>query len=343
MEPSIRNLLKRTSRSLFISLKVLPEEVRDAMGLGYLFCRAADTIADTRLVPMAKRLGTLEAYRAAFTNGTPMSAEMTAGIAKHQASESERELLERLGETIELWKKFPAEERELLRRVVMGVTDGMRMDMMLFPGDDASQLKALSDSSQVDQYCAYIGGEPGRFWTDLCLLRVPQLKGADADKLRIAGIRLGKGLQITNILKDIAKDLRIGRCYIPEADLHGVGLTLRDLLDPGAIVKLRPVLRKWMGWGLSMLDAGADYVEAMPTLRLRAAAAWPLLLSLKTLTRVAKSDLLLRQDRAVKVPRQHVYGMMLGTPWTLSSNTRFRKRFNTLRDRLAVEIQESAS
>ena len=42
------------------------------------------------------------------------------------------------------------------------------------------------------------------------------------------GVRFGKGLQLTNIVKDIAHDLQKGRCYIPEPMLADAGLNRTD-------------------------------------------------------------------------------------------------------------------
>lgn len=336
MAPEVRELLKRVSRSMYLSLAVLPEPVRDAMGLGYLFCRAADTIADTRLVPPSRRRETLEEFRDAFRSGASVRAP--ASLAAQQADPAERELLTRLGDCIELWKGFPDAERALLREVVEGVTDGMRMDLTAFPGDTAAALAALDDADQLDRYCAWIGGAPGLFWTRLCLLRLPELRDADAAALEERGLRLGKGLQITNILRDIPKDLAIGRCYLPARELKGQGLEPRALLDPASGPRLRPVLARWARWGLGHLEAGAFYVEAMPGLRLRAAVAWPLLLALKTLSGVYRSGELLRRDRAVKVSRRQVYRLLLGSPWTLSSNARFRRKFERWRAELVAAL-----
>ena len=338
IDADVKDLLKRVSRSMYLSLSVLPEPVRDAMGLGYLFCRAADTIADTRLVPLEKRRKTLDEFGAAFDGGATVKASLAEGFARHQASRSERELLERLGDCVALWKRFPQQERVLLRRVVDGVVEGMRMDLSLFGGDSVETLTAFPDAETLDSYCHYIGGEPGRFWTDLCLLRLPELKHLNSGKLRKQGIALGKGLQITNILRDISKDLRIGRCYLPQPELKGAGLSPKDLLDPDCVARLRPVLRKWLGWGLEHLESGAEYVRALDGLRLRAAAAWPLLLSLKTLAMVAKSPDLLKVEARVKVSRGQVYGLIAATPWTLSSNARFQRRYDRTRRELAAAL-----
>ncbi len=323
---------------MYLSLNVLPGAVRDAMGLGYLFCRAADTIADTRLVPRERRRETLEAFRASFDGGESVEASLSDGYLEHQASASERELLERLGDCVRMWGGFPEEERALLKEVVDSVTDGMRMDLTLFAGDTDENITALRDTADLDSYCGYIGGGPGLFWTKLCLLRLPELKGANAEELMDWGFKLGKGLQITNILRDVPKDLRIGRCYLPGTELRECGLNAGDLLRPSSIESLRPVLQRWLAWGLEHLEAGANYVEAMPGMRLRAAVAWPLILSLKTLIFIQRSEHLLEEGRPVKVTRRQVYRMLLGSPWTLSSNKRFRAKFESLRGELAAAV-----
>lgn len=328
-------LLKATSRSMYLSFQVLPAEVADAMGLGYLLCRAADTLADTRLVPKAGRLKALEAYRAAFDAGPAPKLLLPEDFRRHQADASERELLTRLEDCVALWARFPAPEKQLLREAVSGVVEGMRMDLTLFPGEDESRITALPSAEHLDRYCAHIGGAPGLFWTRLCLLKVPRLRGADAAGLERQGLRLGKGLQMTNILRDMAKDLRIGRCYLPQDELVRAGLSPQALLDPSSLGKLRPVLKRWLAWAGEELGAGAGFIEAMPGFRLRAAAAWPLLLAFKTLALVARAPHLLDLSKEpVRVAQGEVYGMLAGSLWTLPSLPRYRAAVSGLQAEL---------
>ena len=49
------NLLKATSRSFYLTLRVLPARVRPQIGLAYLLARTTDTIADTEIIPPAQR------------------------------------------------------------------------------------------------------------------------------------------------------------------------------------------------------------------------------------------------------------------------------------------------
>ncbi len=42
--------------------------------------------------------------------------------------------------------------------------------------------------------------------------------------------QLGLAMQLTNILRDIGEDARMGRIYLPQEELHGFGYTEADLL-----------------------------------------------------------------------------------------------------------------
>ena len=51
---SIDRLLKATSRSFYLSLQILPNQIKNQVGLLYLLARVADTIADTgEVAPLA--------------------------------------------------------------------------------------------------------------------------------------------------------------------------------------------------------------------------------------------------------------------------------------------------
>jgi len=63
------DLLRQVSRSFYLSLAVLPRSLREPIGLAYLLARAADTVADTRLIAPAERLGHLERLRRAYDGG----------------------------------------------------------------------------------------------------------------------------------------------------------------------------------------------------------------------------------------------------------------------------------
>ena len=63
MVESLNNLLRATSRSFYLTLRVLPIAVRSQIGLAYLLARTTDTIADTEIVLPAQRLEALQKLR----------------------------------------------------------------------------------------------------------------------------------------------------------------------------------------------------------------------------------------------------------------------------------------
>ncbi len=132
------------------------------------------------------------------------------------------------------------------------------------------------------------------------------------------GVHFGKGLQLTNIIKDIAHDLEKGRCYVPEAMLAEAGLKPRDLLDQGNLARFRPVLRNVACMATEHLDRGWLYTMSIPRheLRLRLACMWPILSAGESLKLVLNSADLLNPAVKVKISRGKVYQIMVMTTGT---------------------------
>jgi len=81
---------------------------------------------------------------------------------------------------------------------------------------------------------------------------------------------LGHAMQLTNILRDVGDDLRMGRVYIPEQDLEEAGLAEADLVAYAS--GTRPVDAAWKALVERLMDrADEDYrfaYEGMPQLPL---------------------------------------------------------------------------
>ena len=94
----LSDILPRVSRSFSLSLRILPANVRQSLGLAYLFCRAADTIADTALLPLAQRQTQLNQYSLAFAAGDLSTVPLVQQqLSEQQHDPAERELLRQLG------------------------------------------------------------------------------------------------------------------------------------------------------------------------------------------------------------------------------------------------------
>src|SRR5207244_11812432 len=84
------DLLRQVSRSFSLSLAVLPGPLREPIGLAYLLARAADTVADTRLIKCEGRLGHLETLRRACAGEAVDVGALARGCAPHQAPAGRR-------------------------------------------------------------------------------------------------------------------------------------------------------------------------------------------------------------------------------------------------------------
>ena len=327
-------LLRRVSRSFYLSLAVLPKPVRPTIGLAYLLARAADTIADTRVIDRAWRIAHLETLRAALGVGD-ISAVANAA-ADSQALPAERALLRRLPECLAAYRALPPADRARVQAVLATIIEGQLEDLRRFPGDDEGKLAALETREDLDRYTYLVAGCVGEFWTDVHVAHRPRLRHWDVPRMRALGTRLGKGLQLTNVLRDIPRDLRQGRCYLPRQDLARWGFEPRDLLDPARAPALRPLLLEWLNTALDHYEAGWQYTFAIPRreARMRLACAWPLLIGLRTLDLLAASPNWLDPAVTIKVPRVRVYGLMvhsLGTVWSTRALGRQARR---LRERI---------
>lgn len=332
-------LLKRVSRSFYLTLKVVPGDVRRPIGLAYLFARAADTIADTALIDRADRLKYLELFREAFRKG---QAERILAIkevlAERQQVAAERELLTRLDEGFSILHSLSPSDQAMIRGVILTLTEGMVMDLATFPGEDEGRLVALDTRADLDRYTYYVAGCVGEFWTDIHMAHRSSLAGWDREAMQRRGVRFGKGLQMTNVLRDLPKDLRIGRCYLPRQELEALGLQPADLLDPTAIVKVKPLLHSLLALTLEHYQEGWAYTLQIPRheVRMRLACVWPLFIGLKTLALLERSPNLLDPGVIIKTPRGAVYGMMARSLAMIGSDATLDRYYRRLWRSVAV-------
>jgi farnesyl-diphosphate farnesyltransferase len=319
----LRDLLKQVSRLFYTTLVVVPADVRDQVSLAYLFARAADTIADTELIDRAHRLDLLSLLKRQFASDQiawTQVREIQQAVGPIQQNSSERSLLERLEDCFKLFQTFSPDDRHRVQRLMTTLTQGMEMDLTVFPGTSAENLTALNTLDDLDRYIYYVAGCVGEFWTGLMCAHRKALASWKVREMSEVGVRFGKGLQLTNIVKDIAQDLQKGRCYVPSSMLADAGLTIRDLLEHQNRARFQPVLSKLIRMAVEHLDQGWLYTMAIPRYesRLRLSCMWPILSAGESLKLVMHSPNLLNPAVKVKIPRSKVYQIMALTTSTVA-------------------------
>jgi farnesyl-diphosphate farnesyltransferase len=303
----LREILPGVSRSFALSLHVLPASLRHPFGVTYLVARAADTIADTRALAPAARLAALHALRGALGDGA-RAAPILEGSAAGGQTTAERTLLAHLPDVLAAYRALEPGDRKRALGVLLVLTQAMVEALERFPPEMATRIGALETRADLDRYTHLNAGCVGEFWTDMVVAHRPRCAKWDLPAMRARGARFGQGLQLVNVLRDLPRDLRIGRCYLPRTELAALGLAPQDLLNPAALPRVRPLLDDLIDEALARLDEGRAYTLAVPRreARLRLASCWPLLIGLGTLARLRRAKNLLDPAVTVKVSRGEV-------------------------------------
>ncbi|MDB6124883.1 MAG: Farnesyl-diphosphate farnesyltransferase [Pedosphaera sp.] len=315
----LTSLLKDVSRSFYLTMRVLPSAVRSQIGLAYLLARTTDTIADTEIIPVEQRLKALQCLRERILGENRKSLDF-GELARQQGLPAERVLLERCEEALTILNSFNEADVARIQEVLNTITSGQELDLRRFAGASATKVVGLQMESELDDYTYRVAGCVGEFWTRMCRAYLFPRAKLDEELLLKNGVRFGKGLQLVNILRDLPRDLRQGRCYLPAEELAKAGLMPSDLLDPKMEPKFRSLYNRYLTLAEEHLTAGWAYTNALPwrCVRVRLACAWPILIGMNTLAKLRTGNVLDPQQR-IKVSRPEVKRLILRSvlayPW----------------------------
>jgi farnesyl-diphosphate farnesyltransferase len=318
----LEDLLKRVSRSFYLTLRILPHAIKPQLGLAYLLARATDTVADTDVIDIHHRQAVLsdlqKSIQAVCDGQTPQLPDFSLFIESRKipadrANEAERTLLQNFGTLLEELKKFKDFDRCEIRTVLEIITHGQQMDLVRFCSSSQS-LVALNSDEELDRYTYEVAGCVGEFWTRLCRAHLFPKAALDDEQLMADAVLFGKGLQLVNILRDLPKDLHQGRCYIPEQRLAQYDLKPVDLLNAGNMTRFRPLYDEYLQQAEHFLSAGWRYTTTLPfsSVRVRLACKWPILIGQKTLKLLRQSNVLDSRKR-VKLSRSEIWCLILNT------------------------------
>jgi presqualene diphosphate synthase len=173
---AVEAIVRNAGTSFYRGMRILPADRRLAMYAIYAFCRAVDDIADDP-APLADKVGRLDEWRGRIAN-------LYLG---HADTPVTRVLL-------------AAEQRFHLRQQdFLAVIDGMQMD--------AEAAIVGPDLTALDLYCDRVAAAVGRLSV--------RAFGDDSEAADRVAHHLGRALQLTNILRDLAEDASRGRLYLP--------------------------------------------------------------------------------------------------------------------------------
>jgi len=292
-----KQALKGVSRSFYLTLRMLPSPMRGAASLGYLLARTSDTLADNTSVPAESRMQCLDEFKLAVS-GESKAPRWPVWILNAVHDSRERHLLECSGEIFSRLRSLPEGEADLVREVLETIISGQTLDLQRFGHAGRENPVALQDDAVLEDYAWRVAGCVGAFWTKLGFLTLgDRFSKAPERELLEQGIAYGKGLQLVNILRDLAEDLRSGRCYLPVADPH----------DPAS---LRTCHARWLIRAEAWIGEGENYARSLRSRRLRAATVLPAMIARATLDPLRNATWEALQTR-IKIPRRMVYRSLI--------------------------------
>lgn len=180
--------------SFGLGMRILPRARREAMFAIYAFCREIDDIADEEGTPEEKHAA-LDAWRAEID-------ALYAGRPSYPTA---------------IALQTPIADYGLEQEEFILLIEGMEMDV-------DGPIRAPSMETLL-AYCRRVAGAVGRL--SMPVFGVPAGDASDRFALSLAD-----ALQLTNILRDVMTDARIGRLYLPGDLLGAYGI---DTDDPMAV------------------------------------------------------------------------------------------------------------
>lgn len=265
-------ILRRTSRSFHLTIRLLPRVLRGDVALTYLLARAMDTLADSSTADPAERLALLRSARASLDRPA-IAGYRAEEWEKFQRDPAERRLL---GLLPALWSRLPAGKDRLVPDVLGHILEGQIFDLERF-GPGAPPLTG----EELERYTWLVAGSVGEFWTDLCAARLGDFARAPLETMRRRGARYGQALQLVNVLRDRRMDAALGRVYVTDDEAP-----------------------RWTAQAGAWLGEGAAYCADLRSGRLRYATLLPALLGWRTLSLSSRQTPGLLTP--VKVPRHEV-------------------------------------
>jgi phytoene synthase len=228
-------ILRENGKTFHLMARVLGPERGNAIAALYGFARVADDAVD---VPAPG--DTPDTIRAKLRW---MLQEMRRAVA----GESREPRFVVLGEAIRQYR-IPLEPFDDL---VAGVS--MDLDKMRY-----------ATFAELDLYCSRVAGTVG--------LMITPVAGYRAGSAALEHAKtLGTAMQLTNILRDVGEDFRLGRIYLPQEDLDRFGVTEADLAARRVDARFRDLMEFEMGRAQRLYDEGVALIPLLTSARGRAA------------------------------------------------------------------------
>lgn len=199
-----RRRARRHAKSFYFASAALPREKKRAAYAVYAFCRYADDLVD--------KAGGAKGVDAALARlGEEFDAIMRQPVGRLPFAPAFAWAVTRYG---------------LEKAPFLLLLKGVAMDLGPV---------RMADWAALRDYCYHVASVVG-----LIMARIFELRD---ERGRECAIELGIAMQLTNIIRDVGEDFRLGRVYLPADEMAAHGVTDDDLTGAAASDLLKSLLR----------------------------------------------------------------------------------------------------
>ncbi|VFN03110.1 MAG: farnesyl-diphosphate farnesyltransferase [Candidatus Kentron sp. G] len=218
--------LQGVSRTFALTIPQLPEKLRLQVGNAYLLCRICDTIEDEASLDIVQKENfSGDFIRVVDGELSPEGFAATlSGSLTDTTPEAERDLIRNVHRVIRLTHGFTPTQRRFIGDCVREMAAGM------IHYQKRQSLDGLRDVAELYDYCYYVAGVVGVMLTKL-FCDYSQEIAKNREQLLELAVSFGRGLQITNILKDIWEDRQRGACWLPRDVFSPCAFELQTIPD----------------------------------------------------------------------------------------------------------------
>lgn len=209
-EITLDDLLKRVSRSFTKAIQLLDPNKRKIVKVMYLLFRIPDTIEDSKLDNYQKKIFSEQFIEKIGKPHLILNEYFYESVKKGIIDEHDKILfnpmsIKKVHEAFQLINRGVKETaitqlRTMQEGTLKFQTDSIRINGVRY---------YCPTYEKLNEYCYFVAGTVGELLTDI--VKITDNVELDRDK----SINFGRLLQKVNIIKDVRKDFKEGRCYWP--------------------------------------------------------------------------------------------------------------------------------
>ena len=323
-----QDMLPKVSRTFAICIKLLPRDLEHSVLIAYLLCRVADTLEDSASLLLPEKMSLLDTFSRCFDTDVP-DAELLRETFDSPASDDE--LLAREAHVVLAeFHRLPPSHQDAVRPWVKEMCTGMAE----FAGKTNASAGhvAIGTVEELERYCYYVAGTVGHLLTELFRQHKPIPTPDQYEKMESLATSFGLGLQLTNIIKDVADDKRRGQSFLPRQLCQDAGVSPEDIQDTTHLGESRQVMQLLIENAKNHLCDALRYSIALPRRHygIRKFCLTSLYFAVGTLRLADRDPRLLDPEHKVKISRAQVYRTILITQLIAPVNSLVKLYFRLL-------------